>query len=115
MRKCYLTVVKKMFALTYSILGDFCSILRGNSYPLSFQCSQPLYIPLHFSFSLFQRRENNVERMIAVFLHEESWTKTFNPKQPFSRLPISERVEMIAPTLLKAILEFCTTNQLLNK
>ena len=28
--------------------------------------------------------------------------KTFNLKQPFSRLPISQRVEMITPTLLKA-------------
>ena len=40
----------------HTILGDFCSILRHNSNPLSFQCSQPLYIPLHFSFSSFQRR-----------------------------------------------------------
>ena len=40
----------------YTILGDFCSILRHNSNQLSFQCSQPLYyIPLHFSFSSFQR------------------------------------------------------------
>ena len=28
-----------------------------------------------------------------------------NLKQPFSRLPIFQRVEMIAPTLLKAILK----------
>ena len=45
-------------------------------------------------------------------IHEESWTKMFNLKQPFSRLPIFQRVEMIAPTLLKAILKFCTTNKL---
>ena len=39
-----------------TILGNFCSILRNNSNPLSFQCSQPLYISLHFSFFSFQRR-----------------------------------------------------------
>ena len=30
----------------------------------------------------------------------------FNLTQPFSRLPISQRNEMIAPTLLKAVLKF---------
>ena len=30
----------------------------------------------------------------------------------FSRLPITQKVEIIAPTLLKAILKFCTTNKL---
>ena len=35
----------------------------------------------------------------------------YNLKQPFSRLPIAQRVEMIAPTLLKAILKFCATNE----
>ena len=44
------------FALLYTILGDFWSILRHKSNPLSFQCSQPLYISLHFRFSSFQRR-----------------------------------------------------------
>ena len=34
-------------------------------------------------------------------IHEKSWTKTFNLKHPFLRLPISQRVEMIAPTLFK--------------
>ena len=29
----------------YTISGDFCSILCHTSNPLSFQCSQPLYIP----------------------------------------------------------------------
>ena len=38
--------------------------------------------------------------------------KTLNLQQPFSRLPISQGVEMIAPTLLKAILKFCITNKL---
>ena len=42
--------------LLYTILGDFCSTLRHNSNPLSFQCCQPLYISLYFSFSIFQRR-----------------------------------------------------------
>ena len=41
--------------------------------------------------------------------------KTVNLKQSFSRLPISQRVEMIAPTLLNAILKFCTTNKVLNQ
>ena len=39
-------------------------------------------------------------------------TKSFDLKQAFSRLPISQRVEIIAPMLLKAILKFCTTNKL---
>ena len=37
--------------------------------------------------------------------------KTFNLKQPFSRLPISRREEIIAPTLVKAIVKFCTFNK----
>ena len=45
-----------IFSIPNTFLGDFCSILRHNSNPLSFQCSQPLYISLHFSFSSFQRR-----------------------------------------------------------
>ena len=40
--------------------------------------------------------------------------KTFNLKQSFSRLPISQRVEMIAPMLLNAVLKFCTTNKFFN-
>ena len=28
----------------YTILDDFCSILRHNSNPMSFQCSQPLLV-----------------------------------------------------------------------
>ena len=49
---------KKFFILLHefnTISGDFCSILRHNGNSLSFQCSQPLYIPLDFSFSSFQR------------------------------------------------------------
>ena len=38
--------------------------------------------------------------------------KTFNLKEPFSKLPISQRVKVIAPKLLKAILQFCITNKL---
>ena len=45
-----------LFLQLCTILGGFCSILRHNSNPLSFQCSQPLYISLHFSFSSFQHR-----------------------------------------------------------
>ena len=45
-----------LFALALYNFRWFCSILCHNSNPLSFQCSQPLYIPLHFSFSSFQRR-----------------------------------------------------------
>ena len=33
----------------HSILDDFCSILRHNSNSLSFQCSQPLLVFLHYS------------------------------------------------------------------
>ena len=43
---------------------------------------------------------------------EDSLTKTFNLKRPVSRLPISLRVEMITPTLLKTIVKFCTTRKL---
>ena len=38
--------------------------------------------------------------------------KTINLKQPFSRLPITQRVERITLTLLKAVLKFCTSNKL---
>ena len=37
--------------------------------------------------------------------------KTLNLNQPFSRLPISQRVEMIASMLKKAILKFCINNK----
>ena len=36
----------------------------------------------------------------------------YNLKLPFSRLPITQTVEIIAPTLMKAILKFCATNKL---
>ena len=78
-----------IFAASYVIIATL----------LSLQCSQPLYIPLHFSFSSFQRR----------FI-KRAGRKRFFQKQPFSRLPISEIVEMIALTLLKAILNvLCAT------
>ena len=38
--------------------------------------------------------------------------KTFNLKQAFSRLPITQRVEIIASMLMKAILKFCATSKL---
>ena len=49
-------ITTKIFYYLYYSLGDFCSILRHNSNPLSFQCSQHVYKPLHFSFSSFQRK-----------------------------------------------------------
>ena len=39
--------------------------------------------------------------------------KTFNLKQPFSKsIRPSQRVEIIPPTLMKAMLKFCATNKL---
>ena len=38
--------------------------------------------------------------------------KTFTLKQPFSRLPITQNVEIIALMLMKAILKFYATNKL---
>ena len=39
----------------------------------------------------------------------------FDGKEYFSRLPISRREQMIALTLLKTILKFCTTDKLFKK
>ena len=66
-----------------------------NSNPLSFQCSQPLYIPLHFSFSSLQHR----------FMKRAGQKRSIQ-NSLFSRLPISQRVEMIALMPLKACLKF---------
>ena len=74
---------------------NFCSILRHNS--------------IHCHFNVVNIY---IYQYILVFLHsiqrrfmKRGGTKTLNLKQPFSRLPVSQRVEMIAPMLLKAILK----------
>ena len=50
------SIFSRFFHQLYYILGDIWTILRHNSNPLSFHCRQSLYIPLHLSFSSFQRR-----------------------------------------------------------
>ena len=79
-----------IFAAYYVIIPTHCYFNVVNLYN----------IPLHFSFSSVQR------------IHNEGWTKTFNLKQPLTRLSISQRAKMIAPTLLKANSKLCTTYKL---
>ena len=93
-------------------------MLRHNSNPLSFQCSQPPYKPHHFIFSSFQRKfikrtDGNIQFKAAFFKathFSKSRNDSYDPINSYSVLKICTKKKLFK-CLKSPVERNCLTKQ----